>query len=127
MITYNDFTEEMRQKVVDATQKSLKKLGVNVDVKFYSQEIRGSEHFRIESSPFNTYPVIYNAITVEGWGTLREMTDRDTEGFYHLEICLDYKFDYFSGASNGVELGKLSFRVIHREDMQRVTFLGLHI
>lgn len=111
MITFNEFTEEMRNDIKSAVKDCLLKLGVDVDVNISAETYshRSEEFIVVETSEFNTTPVIYKSICVKGSGTLHEVEEQ--EGVYDLYIPLDYHFKYFDGGSNGVSIGIMYFRV----------------
>ena len=122
---YKDFTEEMRQEIVDAVKEKLMKLGVEVDVTLdiFISPNNGNEYIRITSSAFNSTPVIYKHICIKGSGCLTEVDGRPD--IYDLRIPIDYRFEYFGGGSNGVTIGEIHFRVFERT--MRVACLGLTI
>lgn len=121
MMNVRDFTEEMRNEIVEAAKNSLMKLGIMADVAI----ILDDKHNRVEidTASFNTTPVIYKSITVSGGARLSEVEDHD--GVYDLNIHLDYWFKSFGGGSNGMSLGTLKFRVF--ENSGRVGFVGFFI
>ena len=119
----SDFTEEMRDDIIRYAKRSLLKLGINiVDVKL---EVRKhsytvDEYLRIETSEFNTTPVIYESIKIDGTGTLIPI--KDHTDVYDLCISLGYRFKYFGGGKNGVDIGTLKFRVF--DASKRIAFVG---
>jgi len=123
---YEDFTQEMRQDIINAVKDKLLKLGIKVDDvlidKFISPN-NEKEYIRIATSTFNTIPTIYKSICVKGSGCLAEIEDRPN--VYDLCITIDYRFEYFGGGSNGVTIGTFHFRVFQKT--MRVACLGLTI
>ena len=60
---YEDFTEEMRNEIINATKDSLSKLGIHTDVMLSSKTTRHNhEYIRIDTSDFQTTPVIYKSV-----------------------------------------------------------------
>lgn len=122
----SDFTEEMRDDIIRCAKRSLLKLGINnVDVKL---EVRKrsydvDEYLHIETSDFNTTPVIYESIKIDGTGYLSTIIDHTD--VYDLCIYLGYRFEYFSSGTNGVDIGTLKFRVF--EKSKRIAFAGFII
>ena len=125
MITFNDFTEEMCNDIKSAVKDCLLKLGVDVDVNISAETYshRSEEYIVVETSEFNTTPVIYKSIYVRGSGTLQEVEGH--EGVYDLYIPLGYYFKYFDGGSNGVSIGTMYFRVF--AEGQRVAKVSFSI
>jgi len=118
---YEQFTEEMRNEIVSAVKKSLLKLGINVDVSLSAETRRnGDERIEIETSTFQTTPVIYESIYVYGFGYIVKLVD--TEHVHELNISLSYRFKYFDGGTNGVTIGTLKFRIFNEETIRFIGF-----
>ena len=121
---YEDFTEEMRNEIINATKDSLSKLGIHTDVMLSSKTTRHNhEYIRIDTSDFQTTPVIYKSVSVFGEGYV--VTCDDIAGAFDLYINLNYAFKYFKGGTNGVEIGQLRFRIF--SDSMRIHFIGFTI
>lgn len=123
---YEDFTQEMRQDIINAVKDKLLKLGVKVDDVLIDKFISPNddkEYIRIATSTFNTTPTIYKSICVKGNGCLTEV--KDHPNVYDLCITIDYRFEYFNGGSNGVTIGTFHFRVF--QETMRVACFGLTI
>lgn len=107
---YNDFTEEMCNEIIDIIKTQLLKKGINVDV---ALKVRKGKNGDIEcisavSSTFQTTPVIYKEIKVTG--SAKFVAVEGHEGVFDLDFYLDYRFEYFSKAYNGVKLGVIRLR-----------------
>lgn len=120
---FAELNDEQRQSIKDAIKTTLMKLGVNVDVDVFAKDIRGSEFVCVKTSTFQTFPVIYQSIMVEGSGAIHE--DVCEPKYHELDISLHYSFDYFKGGSNGVEIGWMHFRI--NSKTHTVINLGLKI
>ena len=121
---YEDFTEEMRQDIIDATKTSLLKLGIDVDVTLEAETCRSDrDYINIETSKFNTTPVIYKSIIINGGGYIVEV--EGNPDLFDLFIPLSYRFEYFSGGSNGVDIGTLHLRIF--KNAMRAINMGLRI
>jgi len=121
---YEDFTEEMRNEIINATKNSLSKLGIHTEVMLSAKMTgRNQEYIRIDTEPFQTIPVIYKSVFVYGGGYVVPC-DR-IENAFDLYINLNYGFKYFKGGSNGVEIGQLKFRIF--SDSMRICFIGFTI
>lgn len=124
MITFNDFTEEMRQDIIDAVKNGLLKLGINAQVTLSAKTLRdGREYISVETSEFNTTPVIYKSIHIYGGGSITDVDGNPQ--VYDMYVSLKYGFNYFSGGTNGVDIGTIRFRIFERT--MRVACLGLTI
>ena len=123
-----DITNEMQLEIIEATKNSLLKLCIpNIDIMLEIKEDRlGKEYIKLLSSAFNSIPVIYKSIYINGRGNLTPVPDH--EGVYDLKINIEYWFKYFNGGENGVDIGTLHFRVFERDgEYTRVAFIGLII
>lgn len=119
---YSDLTEEMRNDIVSAVKNSLLRLGINVDVTLSAKKIYdGREMIVIETSAFNTTPVIYEEVRVHGEGFIIKVEGHDD--VFDLRFLLGYDFVYFGGGENGVDIGVMNFRIFAKT--QRVAFIGL--
>ena len=121
----NDFTDKMRQEISCAIKRSLLKLGIDVDVTlshFHSMN-DGQDYIKFHTTGFNTTPVIYKNVYVEGSGRLYDVNGYPNT--YDLFINTDYRFILFCGGTNGVNIGAFHFRVF--EGRERVSFLGFTI
>ena len=119
---FKDLTEEMRQEILNTIKDKLLKLGINTEVTIGAKTIyNGKEMIFVESKPFNTTPVIYKSIKVDGSGFINMLDNGD----YALNIGLTYRFDYFNGGENGVDIGAIKFVIF--PNTGRVANLGLVI
>lgn len=131
MTTLNDFTKEMLDDIEEATKTSLAKLGIHVSgvVLNIGKSRNGELYTRLQTSEFQTTPVIYKSVRVEGYGSLCDVESEKIPagGVYNLNIHLSYRFDYFKGGENGVDIGVLNFRVFEYDDRRTIHFLGFTI
>lgn len=121
---YEEFTDEMRNDIVNATRDSLAKLGIHVNVDISAKTTRrNNEYITIKTDTFQTTPVIYKSVFVYGSGWV--VQTENAENVFDLNIELNYGFEYFNGGSNGVEIGELKFRIF--KDTMTVYFRGFKI
>ena len=130
MIKFNEITAENIKLMELAFKDMLAHIGVNVDVKVFGNLIyNGNELVCMESATFNTVPAMYRGIKVDGSTLIYEDdgAENDTMKRYDLRFHLNYRFDYWKGGENGVELGEVHFMlVINKTDgTQRLWSNGL--
>ena len=107
---YNDLTETMRKEIANIVKTQLMKRGINVDVAISSKQTRsGNEYVGVKTSPFQTTPVIYKEICIDGGGVFSEVEGR--EDVFTLALSLDFRMTYFTNAYNGVTLGTIFIRI----------------
>lgn len=111
----------MRNEIVSAAKKSLLKLGINVDVSLSAETLKnGDARIVIETSTFQTTPVIYESVYVYGYGNIVKL--EDAKHVHELTILLSYRFNYFDGGTNGVSIGILRFRIFNEETIRFIGF-----
>lgn len=124
---FKDLTEEMKGEIVLAIENALFKLGINTCVELYSETYSHSsnEYIKIRTGGFQTTPVIYKEVSIDGCGILAEVKGANNMNVYDLYLNLSYRFKYFNGGENGVDIGRVHFRVFF--DTQRVGYCGFII
>ena len=131
MTTLIDFTKEMLDVIKEATTTSLAKLGIHIHgVVLNIGKSRSGELFvQLHTSEFQTTPVIYKSVRVDGYGSLSDSEDKiyTADNVYNLNISLSYRFDYFNGGENGVDIGVLKFKVLEYNSRRALHFLGFTI
>lgn len=121
---YSEFTDDMRQEMKDAIKAKLSKLGISANVEVSALTNRyGGEYVYIKTAEFNTTPVIYKTVYVDGSGCILPVEEHDN--VFELRITFGYRFIYFNGGTNGVSIGTIIFRIF--EKSQWCTCLGLTI
>lgn len=121
MMNVRDFTEEMRNDIVNAAKRSLMMIGVTADITISVDEKKN--RIKLETEKFNTTPVIYQSVEISGYADLCEVEGH--EGLYDLNFYLNYWFVIFGGGHNGTSLGALKFRVF--EKSKEVRLIGFVI
>ena len=72
------------------------------------KDYRGNEYIKIESSKFQTMPMMFKEIWIEGRVTV---IDSEDEGKQEVSISLEYHWQSFRGGSNGTDIGYIYFEV----------------
>ena len=122
MITINDFTQEMYNDIIAAAKRSLVMFGINADVNV-TRDGKNKNVLMLNSSEFNTIPVVFQSIHINGWAELEDVEGNDK--VKDLVFPLSYRFEYFNGGYNGAYLGTLKFRVF--VDNPQIRFVGFTI
>ena len=123
MMQFEDFTEEMRNAIIEAAKQSLLKIGVTANIGLELSSGR-TEKATLTTEAFNTTPVIYKRVNISGNAELEPVEGH--EGVYDLNFYLSYWFETFSGGHNGTSLGTLKFRVFD-SGYDKVRFIGFLI
>lgn len=118
---YEDFTKDMQTEIANEIQNCLKKLGIHTSVGIFPKEKSNGEiRVNVKSDTFNTSPVMFKKVFIDGYGTVEK--DEEYDGTYNLTIALDYRWETFSGGYNGTELATVTFRMCDNDDYVR--FMG---
>lgn len=105
----------IRKDITESVERVLARLGIHTNVSIGEKKIYNGRYLvTVESETFNTTPVIYKWVLVRGSGFLTE--DEEDERMAKLYLNLDYRFKYFEGGENGVDIGMAVFRFIKGDE-----------
>lgn len=105
--------KEEIKKIEKSLAICLIRLGVNVEVSLSeSKTYDGRPLVKVKTTEFQSIPVIYKSIRIEGYGILKK--DEKGDNVFRLRLPLSYYFNYFGGGSNGVDLGVCSFTIFSK-------------
>ena len=108
---------EVQEYILSELQNSVMRLGINAQLKFKEEkDYRGGKYLAVESTKFQTQPVMFKEVWLEG---VISVTDEKENA---IEVCvrLEYNWRSFSGGTNGTDLGKCYFDV-DRELPEKLT------
>lgn len=119
-MTYKDLTYESRMRIRSAVMQILLRMGINVDINLYAKTIYdGRELICLESQEFQTTPVIYHKVKIYGEGFLED----EANGLCRLRLSLSYRFKYFGGGENGVDIMSLTFIIRNFDDGRQTAII----
>lgn len=99
----------IRKDITESVERVLARLGIHTNVSVGEEKIYSGRYLvTVESETFNTTPVIYKWVLVHGSGFITQ--DKEDERIANLYLNLDYRFRYFDGGENGVDIGMAVFR-----------------
>ena len=116
----------IRKDIAENVERVLARLGVHTNVSVSEEKIYNGRYLvTVESETFNTTPVIYKWVLVHGSGFITQ--DEEDERIANLYLHLDYRFKYFDGGENGVDIGMAVFRFFKGDEGHegRTLFDGL--
>lgn len=107
----------MNKQILDYIVSDIKtqcaRLGVDADFKMCEgKDYRGDKYDYLESSPFRQYPMMFKKAFVRGVFHYNKVDGQHTE----VGVSLDWRWESFSGGSNGTELGWLHYDVINPDN-----------
>lgn len=97
--------------IVKDIKVSVSRLGINTNFSLVEDKeyTTGRPYLKVVSTPFQTMPVIFKEINLEGDFYARpSMKDDET---IEVVICLEYRYSCFDGGSNGHRLGNFKYEV----------------
>jgi len=102
-----DITTKQLTAIEQAMQTAVSRLGIHVTFKAEIRKAYNGEPFiYIESSEFQTFPVMFKSIKVNGEGGAKEIPFGLQIAFH---VC--YSYDHFGGGHNGCDIGRAHFCV----------------
>lgn len=115
----------IEKDIAENIVRVLSRLGIRTNVSVSEKKIYNGRYLvTVESDTFNTTPVIYKWVAVRGEGFI---TKEDDDDMAKLTLSLDYRFKYFDGGENGVNIGNAAFffRIGDEENEGHAFFGGL--
>ena len=98
--------------IIECVTTLLKRMCINANITMEAKVTRyGDEVVDVRSSEIMVIPAMFNNVHIEGNGYLTK--DDDHENYFDFNIFLNYRYDSFSGGSNGTEIGVIKFRIIN--------------
>lgn len=105
-----EIRKEIQEYILSELQTSIMRLGINAQLKLkVEKDYRGQEYLALESTKFQTQPVMFKECWLEGTISINEK-DENEKGFF-VYVRLEYRWKAFSGGYNGTDLGKAHFFV----------------
>jgi hypothetical protein len=113
-----DITPKQLQAIEQAMQTAVSRLGIHVTFKASVQKAYNNDQYiSIESTEFQTYPVMFKSIKVTGECCTKAIPDG-----LQIYFIVNYTFDHFGGGHNGSEIGRAQFEIY---DDGSARFFGL--
>ena len=98
--------------IIECVKTLLKQMCINADITMEARTTRyGDEVVDVRSSEIMVIPAMFNNVHIEGTGYLTK--DDNCKNCFDFNIFLNYRYDSFSGGSNGTEIGVIKFRIIN--------------
>ena len=103
-----ELRKEVQEYILSELQNSVMRLGISAQLRtVVKKDYRGQEYLTLESEKFQTQPVIFKEVWLDG---VISVTGEKENAF---EVCvrLDYNWKSFTGGTNGTDLGRCFFEV----------------
>jgi len=95
-----EINQDVKKYILRDIELTLLRLGINVTLEM-------DEHGHIDSTPFQTMPVLFKEWKI--YGTCR--ISEDSNDFYYLNISLSLDWKHFGYGENGCSFGGIQYRI----------------
>lgn len=100
--------------IINDVETTIHRLGINAQLSIkVEKDYRGNEYEKLVSTSFQTMPMLFKEIHLEGSIAIRDKVDAPDD-FLEVHINLDYYYHTFDNGSNGHTLGRIVFEVDKR-------------
>ena len=123
---------EILKEIQEKIQTMMSRLCINTEIAItvkyneYSQRVV----VVLQSTEFNTVPVIFKSIHLEGRSQpVVETIDNGNEIFYRIKFCfsISYRYEDFGYGTNGTDLGSVEFICLKEQNYTKLFTSGLKI
>ena len=123
---------EILKEIQENIQTMLSRLCINTEITLTVKynEIAQGVVVVLQSTEFNTVPVIFKSIHLEGRSNpVVEIVDNGHEIFHRIKFCffISYRYEDFSHGTNGTDLGSVEFICLKDKKYLKLFTSGLKI
>ena len=107
-------SKQVLDYIINDVETTIHRLGINAQLSIeVEKDYRGNEYEKLVSTSFQTMPMLFKEIHLEGNIAIRDKVDAPDD-FLEVHINLDYYYHTFDNGSNGHTLGRIVFEVDKR-------------
>lgn len=107
-------SKQVLDYIINDVETTIHRLGINAQLSVeVEKDYRGNEYETLVSTDFQTMPMLFKDIRLEGNILVREDVDAPDD-FLEVYIDLDYHYHTFGNCNNGHTLGRIVFEVDKR-------------
>lgn len=123
---------EILKEIQENIQTMMSRLCINTEITITVKynEISQGVVVVLQSTEFNTVPVIFKSIHLEGRSNpVVEIVDNGHEIFHRIKFCffISYRYEDFGHGTNGTNLGSVDFICIKDKKYSKLFTSGLKI
>lgn len=123
---------EILKEIQENIQTMMSRLCINTEITITVKynEISQGVVVVLQSTEFNTVPVIFKSIHLEGRSNpVVEIVDNGHEIFHRIKFCffISYRYEDFGHGTNGTNLGSVEFICIKDKKYSKLFTSGLKI
>ena len=107
-------SKQVLNYIINDVETTIHRLGINAQLSVeVEKDYRGNEYEKLVSTSFQTMPMLFKVIHLEGNIAIRDKVDAPDD-FLEVHVNLDYYYHTFDNGSNGHTLGRIVFEVDKR-------------
>lgn len=107
-------SKQVLDYIINDVEITIHRLGINAQFSVeVRKDYRGCEYEKLVSTSFQTMPMLFKEIHLEGYIAIRDKVDAPND-FLEVQVNLDYYYHTFDNGSNGHTLGRIVFEVDKR-------------
>ena len=113
-------SKQVLDYIINDVETTIQRLGINAQLSIeVEKDYRGSEYEKLVSTSFQTMPMLFKEIHLEGSIAIRDKVDAPDD-FLEVYVNLDYYYHTFDNGSNGHTLGRIVFEVDKRTNEKMI-------
>lgn len=107
-------SKQVLDYIINDVEITIHRLGINAQLSIkVEKDYRGNEYEKLVSTSFQTMPMLFKEIHLEGSIAIRDKVDAPDD-FLEVHVNLDYYYHTFDNGNNGHTLGRIVFEVDKR-------------
>ena len=113
-------SKQVLDYIINDVETTINRLSINAQLSIeVEKDYRGNEYEKLVSTSFQTMPMLFKEIHLEGSIAIRDKVDAPDD-FLEVHINLDYYYHTFDNGSNGHTLGRIVFEVDKRTNEKMI-------
>ena len=113
-------SKQVLDYIINDVETTIHRLGINAQLSIeVEKDYRGNEHAKLVSTSFQTMPMLFKDIRLDGNIAIRDKVDAPND-FLEVYVYLYYYYHTFYNGSNGNTLGRIVFEVDKRTNEKMI-------
>ena len=113
-------SKQVLDYIINDVETTIHRLGINAQLSIeVEKDYRGNEYEKLVSTSFQTMPMLFKDIRLDGNIAIRDKVDASND-FLEVYVYLYYYYHTFDNGSNGHTLGRIVFEVDKRTNEKMI-------
>ena len=113
-------SKQVLDYIINDVETTIHRLGINAQLSIeVEKDYRGNEYEKLVSTSFQTMPMLFKDIRLDGNIAIRDKVDAPND-FLEVYVYLYYYYHTFYNGSNGNTLGRIVFEVDKRTNEKMI-------